>query len=87
MIRNLVFQAAVKRKLKKERRRGHLSKTDYKRLKSAATYKASKQILQDTQLKGGDYPILEALWKYVVENWDDILKALIMLASLVLDEE
>ena len=45
--------------------------------------------MHSVQEWSGEYPVLEAIWKFVRENWPEILKALIMLASLVLegDEE
>lgn len=85
MLRKLVFRLAVGKKLRQERRAGRLSKSEFKRLKRAATPEALGSIQEELELKGGDRPVLEAIWKFVVENWDEILKVLITLATLVLD--
>ena len=85
MLRKFVFRLAIARRLKTELRAGRISRKEYKRLKSVASMEVCGMIQSELELKSGDRPVLEAIWKFVVENWDEILKILLTLAMMVLD--
>lgn len=86
MFRILRFQAGIKLQLKMAHRSGQLSSVEFARLKKATTYKNSAELLNQVQERSGQYPLIEAFYSFIVENWDEILRALILIASLVLDD-
>lgn len=60
-----------------------IDRKDYDRLMKATTYKNCKYVMSRVQTKSGQYPVLEKIVDFVIENWDEILKILLMLSSLV----
>jgi len=77
----------VRKQLRKTLGAGKITQREYDKLKKASTYRNCQKMMDQMMLRSGDYPILEAIYAFVVENWDEILKALVLLASLVLDSE
>lgn len=66
---------------------GLMSRAKYRRLKRACTTEVCESAVEHVAGKSGrDWPLLSALWTWIIENWDEILKFIIMVAPLVLDE-
>ena len=85
MFRQWRFQSAVKREARRRYRRGEITRTQLKKAQSL-TYEQAGVVLRVTQVKSGEYPILEAIWAFVVEHWDEILKAVLLIVPMLLDE-
>ena len=89
MIRKLFTKALVHRKLRKDFNSGKLSPSDFRNLKQRCTSEVCEAAVRASAAKSGlreSYPRLAALWDYIVENWDDILKFILMVIPMVLDE-
>jgi hypothetical protein len=65
--------------------RGRISKDEYSKLMKACTYESCEGMLNDLQLKSGSYPVLESMFAFAIEHWDEILKVLITVAALLMD--
>lgn len=89
MIRRLLTRCYIHVKLSEELKAGRIDRGDFRRLKRAATAEVCEHAVQSTYAKAGfaeDYPRLWALWQWIVENWDEILKIILTVAPLLLDE-
>ena len=89
MIRKIIARIAIRRKLLQEHRSGRITKTQYKRLRKACTLEVCEAAVGNSVNKSGlsDWPILSAIVNFVIEHWDEILKFIIMVAPLILEEQ
>ena len=86
MIRTMIFRLSIHSQLRKEVAEGRLTKLEARRLTKAVTHKVAAQLLQDVARKSGSYPVMESIVQFVIENWAEILKAILIIASLIGDE-
>lgn len=75
-------------KLRSELRAGNISEEKYQHLRRVCTLDMCEAAVSATYHKAGfnGFPRLQALWDWIVENWDDILKFILMVAPMFLDE-
>lgn len=89
MIRRLVTRRAIHKKLDQEVAAGRMTAAEARRIKRVATSKACELAVQRTMQSEGieDYPVLNAIYQFIVEYWDEILKIILTLVPLILDGE
>lgn len=67
--------------------RTSLPAAEFKEMRPKVTMSVVRQILKDSESRSGNIPMVWAsIVEYVKENWVDILKLLIMIISMVAQE-
>ena len=86
MWRTWRFQYASKRQLRRSLSEGRITQAQHDKCVEWLSFRNAERVLQEAQLKSGKYPVLEAIWKFVSDNWEEILSIILKLAPLVLDD-
>ena len=86
MFRRLLISYCIRRRLKQEYENNNISRREYRHLVKAARGDICEAVVDSIQTKGeiGDGVILSQVWKFIQDNWDEILKVLITLAAAIL---
>jgi hypothetical protein len=81
-MKTLLFHRALHQQMKQ-----NLSAQDYKEMRRKVTLSVARQVLQDTEARSGNIPLVfSSIIEYIKANWVDILKVVIMIISMVAQE-
>lgn len=86
MFRAWRFQSASRRQLRQSLRKGEITQAQFDKCIAWLSIKNAQKVLNEAQTRSGNYPVLEAIWKFVSENWEEILKIILTLAPMLLDD-
>lgn len=90
-MRQIVIKFLVHRKLKQEYSKGNISRAELRRLKKVCKAEVCEAAVNVATPVGSERPVLSAIWKFIEENWEEILGIILRLAPLLLaldlDEE
>lgn len=81
-MKTLLFHRALHHQMKQS-----LSSQEYKEMRPKVTLSVARKVLQDAESRSGSIPLVfSAIIEYIKANWVDILKVVIMIISMVAQE-